>query len=258
MNRLSVVRLAATLLSAAFVGVRAQQPSGASVTGSVRDSAARPIADADVTLRPGNHRTRSDSAGRFSFTGLDDGKYMVVARRLGYAPVDWEVTLKKSGHVDVKLTLDRRLPILDTVVVSAGRECSRQSFDGFMCRRRGGGGVFLDYNEIDEKAPLYTADLFNDMKGFRVDVRSTRQGPVRVASTAVPWGCLTSLVDGRPVTGANIIPEYPIDVMAVEIYAKPDSVPKEYQTYTWPRGSVTRSGRCSVVVYWTTHAKMTP
>jgi hypothetical protein len=67
---------------------------------------------------------------------------------------------------------------------------------------------------------------------------------------------MTSLVDGRPTNGANFIPEFPWDLMAVEIYAKPDSVPKELQQYTWPRGGITRSGRCSVVVYWTTRAKI--
>jgi hypothetical protein len=44
---------------------------------------------------------------------------------------------------------------------------------------------------------------------------------------------------------------------ALEIYARPDSVPKELQRYTWPeRGDVTRSGRCVVIVYWTNRGPM--
>jgi Carboxypeptidase regulatory-like domain len=249
--------LTAALVSVAADRLTAQTPAGASITGVVRDSAALSVPGADVSARPGSHRTRTDSAGRFTLTGLDAGKYTVVARKLGYAPVNWEVSLGNEGHVDIRLVFDRRLQ-LDTVTVLAGRECSRLSFDGFFCRRRGGGGAFLDYNEIDEKEPLYTADIFRDIPGFRVDVRSTRSGPERYVRSVVPSGCVSSLVDGRPAGGAMIIPRYPIDVMAIEIYAKPDSVPKEYQRYTWPGGDITRSGRCAVVVYWTTWARLTP
>src|SRR5258705_8631032 len=106
------------------------------------------------------------------------------------------------------------MPMLDTVVVVAGRECSIHSFDGFVCRRRGGGGVFLDYDEIDEKQRVWTADIFRDIAGFRVDLRPTRNGPTRVVTPVPPWGCITSLVDGRPTSGAVLIPDLPIDVMA--------------------------------------------
>jgi hypothetical protein len=234
-------------------------PSGGTITGTVRDSAARPVAGADVVARPGDHRTRTDSAGRFIFSNVGDGKYTVRARKLGFAPEDWDVSLSKNGKADVQLVLKRAMPMLDTVTIRADRAaCSRRSLDGFVCRRQNGAGVFLDYTDIDDKEPLWTADLFRDIKGFRVDVRSTRSGPRRVPAHVLPWGCVTSLVDGRPLTGANPIPEDPYELIALEVYARPDSVPREYQEYTWPPGDLTRSGRCSVVVYWTRFAKLQP
>lgn len=250
--------LAASLLAAAPSA--AQQPTGGTIAGTVRDSTSQPVADAEVIARPSQQRVRTDSAGRFVLSGLDDGKYTVVARKLGYAPVSWDVRLSKSGRADVALVLDRRVPILDTVVVAAKGECSQRSFDGFACRRRGGGGVFMDYVEIDDKEPIYTADLFRDLAGFSTDLRSTARGPVRVVARRPPWGCMTSLVNGSPVSFAEAIPEYPWDLLGVEVYSHPDSVPKEYQQYTWPQngGSVVRSGRCSVVVYWTIRARMSP
>ncbi|HEY9230035.1 MAG TPA: carboxypeptidase-like regulatory domain-containing protein [Gemmatimonadaceae bacterium] len=257
MIELRSARIAAVMLFAAWA-LQAQQPSGGTIRGTVLDSASVPVANADVSARPGGHRTRTDSAGRFTVTGLDAGKYVVIARKVGYAPVSWEVTLGKSGSVDIKLRLDRRMPILDTVVVAAGRQCSERSFDGFTCRRKSGGGVFLDYDEIDEKQPTWTADIFRDIEGFNVEVRPTRNGPATVVIPVPRWGCIASLVDGRPTSGATLIPELPIDIMAVEVYAKPDSVPKEYQRYTWPNGDITRTGRCRVIVYWTTRARMTP
>jgi hypothetical protein len=246
-------------LIAGAPAVRAQQPTtGATVTGIVRDSAARPVASADVIARPGGHRTRTDSAGRFVLSGLEAGKYTIVGRKLGYAPTNWDVSLSSSGKVDIQLVLDHRLPLLDTVIVTAGRTCSAVTLEGFTCRRHSGGGVFLDYTDIDDKQPIWTADIFRDIKGFRVDVRSTRYGPVRVPVTTSPSGCIASLVDGYPQSPARPIPESPYDLLAVEVYARADSVPREYERYTWPTRDVTRSGRCSVIVYWTLRARAKP
>jgi len=251
-----VLRVLAGLLLGAPAGVVAQQPtSGGTITGIVRDSAQRPIAGADVLVRPGERRMRTDSTGRFTFTGLGADRYVVRARKLGYAPEEWDAKLSANGRVDITLVLSHTMPTLDTVRVRADGNCPQYSLDGFVCHRRRGGGTFLDYTDIDDKEALYTADLFHDMKGFRVDVRPTRFGPIRVVAPNPPWGCITSLVDGRQAGGAMRIPEFPDDLIALEVYAKPDSVPKEYQRYTWPNGDITRSGRCSVVVYWTRFAR---
>jgi hypothetical protein len=232
---------------------------GGVIAGVVRDSAARPVAAADIIVRPGDHRTRSDSAGRFIITGLGADHYMVRARKIGYAPTNYDVALSNAGRVDIQLVFDQRMPMLDTVIVTADRKCSEFTLSGFVCRRQSGGGVFLDYTDIDDKDALYTADLFREMKGFRTDVRPTRYGPVRYVAPSPPWGCITSLVDGRPMTGANIVPALPADLVAIEVYARPDSVPSEYQKYTWPGGgNFTKSGRCSVIIYWTLRARMNP
>ncbi len=242
-------------LGSAVSAAGAQQPSGATVTGFVRDSASQPVANADVIARPGSHRTRSDSTGRFTLTGLDAGKYTIVGRKLGYAPVNYDVELSSTGKATIQLVLDHRMPLLDTVVVSAGRTCSPFTLEGFACRRHAGGGVFLDYTDIDDKEPIWTADIFRDIKGFRVDVRNTRYGLIRVPVTNTMSGCIASLVDGYPASLARPVPESPYDLIAVEVYARPDSVPREYERYTWPNRDVTRSGRCSVIVYWTLRAR---
>jgi hypothetical protein len=229
---------------------------GASVSGVVRDSASRPVAGADVVAYPGNHRTRTDSAGAFVISGLDADQYTVRARKLGYSPTEFRVSLSKDGHTEIKLWLEHSAPMLDTLRVIAGRPCPLYSLDGFVCRKKAGGGVFMDYTDIDDKGVAYTADLFRDMKGFRVDVRSTRRGPVRVPVASNGFGCITSLVDGHPVTPATTIPSIAGDLVALEIYARPDSVPEQFQRYTWPQGNVARTGRCAVVIYWTLLAPM--
>src|SRR2546430_2317631 len=104
--------LAAILLS--FPLLAGAQQTGV-IAGVVRDTASRPVAGADITVRPGAHRTRSDSAGRFIVTGLGADNYVVRARKLGWAPTDFEVVLSNAGRADIKLVFDQRLPQLDTI-----------------------------------------------------------------------------------------------------------------------------------------------
>ena len=172
--------------------------------------------------------------------------------------MNWEVNLGPEGRVDVQLSFDRTMASLDTVIVSTDGSCSRSSVDGFVCRRRrAGGGVFMDYNDIDDRLPIYTADLFNDINAFRVDTRSSPSGTIRVATPARRRGCLTSVIDGRRVSLPELIPQRPWDLVAIEIYAQPDSVPKEYREFT-ARTTTSQLGQCSVVVYWTTKAPLLP
>lgn len=251
MHRLWAVALALSVATA--TSLHAQ---GATITGVVQDTSGAPIAGADVSVRAGAVRARTDSAGRFVLSGLDADNYTVFARKVGFAPTTYDVSLRKNGHVDIKLMFDRRMPALDTVYVRGSRECPMYSLDGFVCRRHSENGVFLDYTDIDEKEPLYTADIFRGVPGFREETRATREGPIRVPVVSNGFGCINSLVDGYEPNLARRIPESPYDLLAVEIYARPDSVPKEYQRYTWPRGSVAQTGRCALVVYWTLRAKL--
>jgi len=250
------VRLTIAFVAIGILPLRAQEIHGAAITGTVRDSASQPIADADVVMRPGNHRARSDSAGRFLLAGVDDGSYVVYARKLGYALERWDVKLSNAGRVDVRFVLHRQQQ-LEEVTVTAARNCPAFSLDGFACRRHAGGGIFLDYPDIDERGEPYTGNLFRDMPGFRTRLVSTRRGVVPVGFRT-NGGCVNSLVDGRPASNDNPVPAYTHDLSAMEVYVRPDSVPPQYQRYTWLTGDIERTGRCSLVVYWTIWAPVTP
>jgi hypothetical protein len=241
--------LTIALLAVSPVPVCGQGTRGATIAGTVRDSAAQPIPDADIVVRPGNHRARTDTAGHFLISDMDGGGYAVHVRKIGYAPEHWDVKLSKSGRIDLKIVLRRQQ--LDTIVVTASRNCPAYSLDGFFCRRRTGGGLYLDYPDIDERGVSYTGELFRDIPGFRTRLVSTRSGVMPVGVRANGYGCIRALVDGHPASAATPVPTYAGDLSAMEVYLQPDSVPPPYRRYTWPEGDLTRTGRCSVVVYWT-------
>jgi hypothetical protein len=227
------------------------QRTGGTITGIVRDTAGKPVAAANVTVHPGDRRTQSDSSGRFAIDGLGEDSYTVRARKFGYRPDSWDVKLSKSGRVEVKLALEVAPSFLDTVKVSASQPCPTQSIRAFLCRRERGGGVFLDYTDIDDREKTYVNELFYDVPDIRVDFKINDYGPAYSISSQHA-GCINSVVDGHAASNAFPIPEMTGRLVALEVYTRPDSVPKELREFLWPKsGGLARTGRCIVIVYWT-------
>jgi hypothetical protein len=229
----------------------AQEVKGATVTGIVTDSAKVPIEGADVFLRPSGRRARTDSTGRYFISDLGKGGYQVTARKLGYVAEQVDLSLGKDGRIEQNFVLARTVAKLDTIRVTASGKCDGFGLNGFECRRKVGNGLFLDYPDIDAKEQRLTADLFRTIPGFRVQLRSTRAGVHPVIVPAKGYGCITEYVDGKPRSAANPVPERSIDLVALEVYSRADSVPVADQRYIWKAHEVTMNGRCAVVLYWT-------
>ena len=226
----------------------ASAQSTASISGVVRDSANRPLDNTTVEAIPSRARARTDSAGRFVFRELENAKYTIRARRVGYVPVEWTVDLSKGGHVDVQIVFTSRLPVLDTVRVVADRACSTRTYEGFLCRRVSAKGTFVDFDVIDTMQVFYSADLLRDVGGFTTTVRSTRTGATR---DPVGKTCTIVLLNGVATSWLSI-PEEPYLISAIEVYKDPREIPKEFRRYTWGKE------RCWLVAYWTYDFMMKP
>jgi len=218
----------------------AAQPGGA-IAGVVRDSADRPMPEADVVLIPAKRRARTDSLGRFEFRSLGDGQYVVRARRVGYLPTEWSVKLSNAGHVNVALVLGPRVAILDTMYAVTDGPCARDKYEGFVCRRAKAKGTFIDFTDIDTMQVDYSAELLRDVPGFTFDVQPTRNGPTRVGSSR---HCAIVLMNGIPATWSSI-PEAPYMIAGIEVYKTKAEIPKEFARYTWGKEN------CWLVAYWT-------
>jgi hypothetical protein len=244
----------AFLAAAAPEPAESQETRGATVTGIVTDSMKVPLEGADVFIRPSGRRTRTDSAGRYFLSGLDKGGYEVTARKLGYQPIKVDMSLSKNGRLEQNFVLLPSVAKLDTIRVTASGKCESVSLMGFECRRKladNRGGLFLDYPDIDAKDQRLTADLFRTIPGFRVQLRSSRAGVEPVIMPSRGYGCIAEYVDGKPRSAANPVPQRSIDLVALEVYTRADSVPIADPRYIWKAHEVTMSGRCVVVFYWT-------
>jgi hypothetical protein len=220
-----------------------------SITGVVVDSAGRPLADAEVLVRELNRRERSDSAGRFSFYAVKAGRYQVFARRLGYFPSDFEAVARDGKESTIRFVLRQKPALLDTVTIAS--TCGRFDFTGFMCRqKKGARGIFMDVDQIDSANVSEPFQLISNRPGFRMV--PTRSGMSPEPTTG--WKCMNVAVNGRMPTGTHRKPEILWEVIGVEIYIDPDSIPAEYSHLSWGKiksGRQSVSARCSLAIYWT-------
>jgi len=238
-----VIRTAALLLGGVATSAMAQQ--GARLGGSVSDSTGRPLA-AQVVVQRDTAIVLRTLDGRFSALDVQPGRARVRVRALGFVARDTVVDVVAPETV-LHLVLTRVPVRLDTVRVSGAR-CRPVSFEGFACRGQTARGIFLTIEEIDAARERYVGGLFQNLDGFQVEpVKGERRLMPRATSG---WHCLTEIVDGRHVTLANPIPIDPKALIGVEVYARADDVPPEYQRYAWKDGM-----RCSLVVYWTTQGR---
>lgn len=109
-----LVSLAPTLLRA--------QASPRSVSGVVRDTTGRPLADASIALDPdGDIRVaRADGAGRFRFDNVSPGRHALRVVWIGYQPHESELDVPAAG-IHVNIALVRLTHRLDTLRVEFRR-----------------------------------------------------------------------------------------------------------------------------------------
>ena len=93
------------------------------IRGLVRDIAGEPISDASVTAAsPISSRvveTETDDSGRFSFIGLERGRWLFTIQKRGYQPAQGFAPVRRSGNSGT-VTLTMEIDLLNPPVASTG------------------------------------------------------------------------------------------------------------------------------------------
>jgi len=91
-----------------------------SITGTVVDEKDRPLLGSTIVLSPGNIGTAADANGRFSFSGLQSGRYVMFASFIGYE--DYTDTLIIENNLEWDIRMEPSLVNLQEVVVTGDYE----------------------------------------------------------------------------------------------------------------------------------------
>lgn len=142
-----------TLLAGARAGAQPSQSSGmtrptiaVASTSTMRgivtiDTSTTPIADAEVQLTNIPLRAMTDSAGRFTLTGVPIGTHRLQVRRIGYEPFGTTLTIKKAESFDVDIGLTSTAPMLKEIEVK--ENAIPLTLQEFYENKRFGFGVFI-------------------------------------------------------------------------------------------------------------------
>ena len=215
------------------------------LVGSVRDTAGKPIAGAEVRIAGGELLARTNDAGGFRIGAAPVGHLTLAVRRLGFAPLSTDLTLR-AGRVDslvVRLaTLAADLP--GVTVEDEATPRSHRFLAGFWERRSHGFGSFITRDEIEARHASNFADVVRMVPSTAVTSVNGRpairfrRGPGTRDCPPQYW------VDGQRVDQASPDEFVPEDVEAIEIYPGPATIPVQFA----PRPF---SYTCGAIVIWT-------
>jgi hypothetical protein len=246
-------------------------PAGMSrIRGTVRDvQGGRPLEGATLRLSGLPLGTATDPEGRFTFQSVPPGEHTLTVELLGYGMREESLALEGGKLLTLDLTLAVEPIEVDPIEVSVEARNLDLELSGFYDRRESTSGLFITRERIEERAPLYTTDLFRGLAGIKVVGglgMGTQNAVVLAGSRALsfslveeeeltgrPTHCYPAVwMDGQMVhrgtagatdEGPAFLDQliHPDDIAGIEIYNSPASIPVQYNLFS----------ACGVIVLWT-------
>lgn len=231
------------------------RPTGrlAVIDGIVTDTLLRPLGSADVSVVGIGARVVTSENGRFRMLQVPAGQYLLVVRRIGYAPTSGIIQVPEADTVRLSYTLVRSDRMLDTVRVKERRVTMRML--DFEVRRKQGQGQFITLEEIERRGSLQTSDYMRSMRGVEVSrvttqafagtqVYSRREGGGFDAGGQQQYCAMQVVLDGIILPrnfDLDLLPP-PKQIAGIEVYTGAATIPPQF-------GGPDR--RCGLVAVWT-------
>ncbi len=222
------------------------------IDGVVTDTLLRPLVSADVSVIGTAARVVTGENGRFRMLQVPPGQYLVVVRRIGFAPTSGIIDVPDNDTLRLTYSLTRSNNMLDTLRIKERRVGMRML--GFEKRRLVGDGQFITQDEIDRRGSREVSDFLRNTRGVDVSRITDQQFAGTVALSRRAGGSLTGegsgacamqiLLDGIVLPrffNLDLLPP-PKQIAGIEIYNGPATTPPEFSG---------PDRRCGVIAVWT-------
>ena len=187
------------------------------------------VTDAQVRLPTIGRVARTRWDGEVQFANLDNGKYRIEVRAIGYAPGNVDVALT-GDTLPVFFSLERVPATLDTIRIRAERT-SRYLREFEERRKRHIGRFFTDSTLMDRRAEGLRMMLASVIPGFTISGNEGRAGGCRV----------NFFLDGFRISDLDLDALLLDTLAGMEVYTEIEA-PVQYKAM---------SGTCRVVLLWT-------
>lgn len=229
--------------------LRAQAPARrAVIEGTVTDSTLRPLGNASAWLLGSRLEVTAGENGHFRIRDLPGGEYLIIVRRIGYAPFSTVVDVAPGDTARPTFALEKADVSLDTIRVTAAAPHFSPMLREFEARRASGQGQYITADQIRKLNFVGVSDYLNTFKSISHDGRALNTR--FVFECPYQW-----YVDGvrmpNPRSIDNELPP-PNDIYGIEVYSSAGTIPLQYATFGDRTNKRRGSGSfCGVILLWT-------
>lgn len=229
------------------------QKGTAVLRGKVVNANGVPIPNARVEVEGTTSRALTNPDGTFTLSELPSGTQSVVARQMGFSPVSQAVDLSTREAANTTITMNTPVQVLEPIVVTAESDMGLENI-GFVARKRGMSGTFMDAKEIMARGPNLLTDVFRTVPSLRVVPVGPYDYAVQSSRGNMLGGnCVKFWLDGNPFDAIfpgdvdRMIPPY--EIAAIEVY-QGSTVPIQFTNAA--------SSNCAVIVIWSKYRASQP
>jgi hypothetical protein len=251
---LQVIREGSFTVAMSSTGRAAAGESGR-VTGEVREQeSGDPLVGVEVTAEGTRLLQVTNAGGHFVFPVVAPGQYTLNFHRLGYADRAQEIDVEADQILTLEVEMGVEPIELEPISVTVEAKSLALELAGFYDRRDANPGFFISREQIEERMPVNTTDLFEGLPGVKVIREFITRRVVLTGSRAISLiqrqdDCNPAVwLDGQLIHQAGpgdtawvdrLI--NPGEIAGVEVYHRASRIPVRYNV----------GGACGVIVFWT-------
>jgi len=239
----------ATAIVGSLSSAHGQAPTAGTfaIAGTVIDTLGVGVPFAQVVVFDGEQGTTADNDGHFRLERLPLARTRFAVRRIGYAPVYFDVDAPVAATLEVEVRMRQNVPILTTVQVSDNVRTPLEK-EGFYDRMAAGQGLFVTPEMLAATRPARATDALLSVPNVVVHRRGQRTR-ITTASQQCEYALVVDKIRiGQP--GSRLRTTTPddavsgMDLYAIEVYPRNRGLPAQFLGMTSEDG-------CGTIVIWT-------